>query len=73
MPDDDTLTPASHADLVEALAYALRFNERGKSHRRAADDMARIAAETLARYLEQAGFVVMKMPAVQAPRTPRSG
>ena len=30
------------------------------------DDMARIAAETLAQYLDQAGFAVMKRP----PATP---
>ena len=65
MPDDDTLTPASRYDLVQALAYGLRFDERGKAHRQAVDSMAQIAAETLARYLEQAGFVVMKRPAMK--------
>jgi hypothetical protein len=73
MPDDATLTAATHAELVSALAYGLRFNERGKPHRHAMDDMARIAAETLARHLEQSGFVVMKRPAAKAPRTPESG
>ena len=72
MPDDDALTPASRDDLVEALAYGLRFDERGKAHRRAVDSMAQIAAETLARYLEQAGFVVMKRPAAKAHSTPKS-
>jgi hypothetical protein len=73
MPDVDALTPASHDDLVEALAYGLRFNERGKAHRRAVDSMAKVAAETLARYLEHAGFVVMKRPPPKAHSTPKSG
>jgi hypothetical protein len=37
--------------------------------RRTVDDMARIVAEMLALYLEQAGFVVMKRPAVRAYST----
>jgi len=73
MPDDDPLTPVTRADLVQALAYGLRFDGRGKAHRRAADLTAQIAAETLASYLAQAGFVVMKRPAAVAPRTPKSG
>ena len=65
MPDNDTMTPASRDDLVQALAYGLCFDERGKSHRKAAELAARLAAETLARYLDQAGFVVMKRPAMK--------
>jgi hypothetical protein len=60
MADDDTLTEASHGELVSALAYGLRFDGRGKPHRQAAELAARIAAETLARSLARAGFVVMK-------------
>jgi hypothetical protein len=51
---------------VQALAYALRFDDRGRSHRHANELTARIAAETLARYLDQVGFVVMRRPAVEA-------
>jgi hypothetical protein len=72
MPDDDALTAATHAELVNALAYGLRFDERGKAHRNAVDSMAQIAAETLARYLAQAGFVVMKRPAAKAHSTATS-
>ncbi len=70
MSDDDPLTPASRDDLVQALAYGLRFDERGKAHRHAVDDMARIAAETLVRHLDQAGFVVMKRPGAKLHSTP---
>jgi hypothetical protein len=69
MPDDDRLTPATDAELVSALAYGLRFDERGRAHRLAAELTARIAAETLARYLARAGFVVMKRPPARAPST----
>jgi hypothetical protein len=71
MPDDDILTMASHAELVSALAYGLRFDERGKAHQQASELAARIAAETLARYLAQAGFVVMKRPPGKLHGTPR--
>ncbi len=72
MPDDDALTAATHAELVSALAYGLRFDERGKAHRQAVEVTARIAAETLARYLGQAGFVVMKRAPAKPHSTPKS-
>jgi hypothetical protein len=65
MPDDDTLTPATPAELVSALAYGLRFGDRGKPHRQAVDSMVQIAAETLAQHLARSGFVVMKRPAMK--------
>jgi hypothetical protein len=70
MSDDADLTRATDAELVTALAYALRFDERGKAHRQAAEVTARIAAETLARHLAQAGFVVMKRQPTRGHRTP---
>jgi hypothetical protein len=73
MPDYETLTPATDAELVAALAHGLRFDERGKAHRQAAELTARIAAETLARYLGQAGFVVMKRPPAKPHSTPAGG
>jgi hypothetical protein len=73
MPDDDALTAATYAELVSALAYGPRFDECGKAHRQATELTAHVAAETLARYLAQAGFVVMKRPPAKAPRTPTGG
>ena len=46
MPDDEPLTPATRDDLIQALSYGLRFDERGKAHRRGAELTAQIAAET---------------------------
>jgi len=41
MPDEPTrppnLRPASRDDVLTALEYALRFDDRGKAHRRAAE------------------------------------
>jgi hypothetical protein len=69
MPEDDPahLSPATRDELVTALAYGLRFG--GKAHRQAVDLSAKIAAETLARYLDQAGFVVMKRPSTEPHST----
>jgi hypothetical protein len=62
MPDaDKTLTPAEPRDLAEAIAFALRFEGRKRVHQ-ADEYMASIAAERVVRYLERAGFVVMKKP-----------
>jgi hypothetical protein len=73
VPDDDALSPATDAELVAALAHGRRFDERSKAHRRAAKLTARIAAETLARYRGQAGFVVMKRPPTKPHSTPAGG
>jgi len=72
MPDDEPLTPVTRDDLVQTLACGLRFDERGKAHRQAVDAMARIAAETLARHLEQSGFVVLRKPPRPMHCTPKS-
>ncbi len=59
----DQLAVASPEEVAEALAYALRHDERGKPRRGATagwDFTAGIAAEHLAGHLARAGFVVMK-------------
>jgi hypothetical protein len=58
-----SLRLASADEVAEALAYALRHDERGKPRRGATagwDFTAGIAAEHLAAHLDRAGFVVMK-------------
>jgi hypothetical protein len=57
----DGLRPATPEDLANALAFALRFNGRKRTHN-ADEIMAQIVAERLVEYLERAGFVVMKRP-----------
>jgi hypothetical protein len=61
MPHDaDKLTPADPKDLADALAFALRFQGRRKRVHSGDEYMAAITAERLVRYLDKAGFVVMK-------------
>ena len=51
--------PRRPRDVRQALAFALSFDGR-KRWRQADDQMARITADHLVRYLEMAGFVVMR-------------
>jgi hypothetical protein len=68
VPDRDAqLRPATREDIASALSFALRFDGR-KAWHKADELMARITAEHLIEHLEQAGFVVMKKPGLQAPR-----
>jgi len=59
-PDErDTLTTASAQDLVDALAFALRFQGRRRVYN-AAEIMAEIVANRLVEHLNRAGYVIMK-------------
>ncbi len=55
----DSLAPASPDDLASALAFALRFHGRKRTHN-ADEIMAEIVAKRLVEHLERAGFVVMR-------------
>ena len=48
------------ADLVQALAYALRHDERGRPRKGGWDFAAELAAEHLAGHLRRANFVVLR-------------
>jgi hypothetical protein len=62
MPDDaDTLTPADPCDLVDAIAFALRYSG-GKRVRDADEVVATIAARRIVEHLQGARFRVMKRP-----------
>ena len=63
MPEDPRLTPASTDDVKDALAFALRFDGRKRTH--SGDElMARITAERLVKHLERSGFVVIRKPPI---------
>ncbi len=56
---------ATSDEVSDALAHALRFNGRKRSH--TADEMqARITADHLLKCLEMSGFVLMRKPPRQA-------
>jgi hypothetical protein len=57
------LIPANPRDPADAIAFALRFEERRRVHQ-AEEYMAAIAAERVVRHLERAGFVIMKRPPI---------
>ena len=63
MPDPDRLTPAAPEHLADALAFALRYSGRKRTHD-AGEMMAAIVAKRLVEHLESSGFVVMKKPPI---------
>ena len=63
MPDNENLTPATAADVADALAFALRFQGRKRVHN-ADEFMSVIVAVRLVEHLERSGFVIMKKPAL---------
>jgi len=63
MPERVDLTPATPEDLADALAFALRYSGRKRTHN-AGEMMAAIVAKRLVEHLERSGFVVMKKPPI---------
>jgi hypothetical protein len=66
------MRPATPDEVVEALAFALRYRGRARTHD-ADGFMARAAAERLLEHLERSGFVLMRKPAAPdhtAPTAP---
>ncbi|WP_159993656.1 hypothetical protein [Roseomonas sp. 18066] len=56
------LSEASPEELADALAYALRYDERGKPRPSGGQLVASLAAERLVQHLARSGYVVMKRP-----------
>jgi hypothetical protein len=48
--------------VAEALAYAMRFDERGKARRTGVEYSSKLAADQLVRQLLLSGFVLMRKP-----------
>ena len=68
-PAASPLLPVDQAELASALAYGLRFDERGRPRRGSVWEMAAtLLAEQLVAQLERANFVVMR----KAPQPPHS-
>jgi hypothetical protein len=56
------LSAASPDEVADALAYALRYDERGKPRPSGGQLVASLAAEHLVKHLERSGFLVLKLP-----------
>lgn len=56
------LTPAEPDDLAEAIAYALRFNDRGKPLGMQIRDDPAVEARGVVLHMARCGSVVMRMP-----------
>lgn len=67
-PPPSPLRPVAESELIESLAFALRYEGRKRVHH-ADDMMARITAERLVRHLRGSGFTVVKDPDARAPTT----
>jgi len=66
-PSTAALIPVDSAEVASALAYGLRFDERGRPRRGSVwETAAALLAEHLAAQLERANFVVMR----KAPQPP---
>jgi len=67
IPTDD-LSPASGKEIAESLAYAMRYDARGKPVSGGWELAAKVAADRLVEHLGRSGFVVLK----RRPRGPHS-
>ena len=67
MPEQPSAS-ATDDELIESLAFALRYEGRKRVHH-ADDIMARITAERLVRHLRGSGLSVVKDPDARAPST----
>lgn len=63
---NEPLLPATPEDVADALAFAMRFNERGKARRIGVEWASQLAAEQLVAGLARSGFVLMR----RHPRPP---
>lgn len=54
------LARATHDDLMDSFAYALRYDDRGKPISPHYRERAHLMAEWLIRHMHRRGFVVMK-------------
>jgi hypothetical protein len=68
--DGQGLRPADPTEVADSLAYAMRFDERGKARRTGVEYASKIAAEQLVRRLLASGFVLMRRAPAVPHRTP---
>jgi hypothetical protein len=69
-PDSQGLRPADPAEVADSLAFAKRFDARGKARRTGVEYASKIAAEQLVQRLLASGFVLMRQAPTAPNRTP---
>jgi hypothetical protein len=66
--DSAALSPADPVEVADSLAYAMRFDERGKARRTGVEYASQLAADQLVRQLTASGYVVMRRRPAPARR-----
>jgi hypothetical protein len=54
------LAAATPEEIAEILAYALRFDERGKPRKSGWDFAAKLAADRIAEHMRRSGLVILR-------------
>jgi len=68
--DERKLTPAADEDLIQSLAFALRYNRSGKRVSDRDVMTSTMAAQHLVSMLKLSGYIVMKGPPAPAHAAP---
>jgi hypothetical protein len=60
--DGHALRPVTPEEVADTLAYAMRFNERGKARRTGYEYTAQVAADQLVQQMLRSGYVILRRP-----------
>ena len=66
--DGQVLQTMPQAEVIDTLAHAMCFDERGEARRSGIDDASTLAADGLVRSLDAGGFVLLRRMSVPPPR-----
>ena len=59
-PDLQQLAAATPEEIAEILAYALRYDERGKPRKSGWDFAVNLAADRIAEHMRRSGLVILR-------------
>lgn len=60
-----TLRQVTPEEVADSLAYAMRFNERGKARRTGHEYMSHVAADQLVQHLLLSGYIILRCPSTR--------
>ncbi|MGK7871441.1 hypothetical protein [Falsiroseomonas sp. E2-1-a20] len=60
--EGEPLRPVTPEEVADSLAYAMRFNDRGKARRTGHEYTAQVAAGELVNQLLRSGYVILRRP-----------